>query len=418
MASLQPLSIRLVKAEWVGETPSPAYDALSPRQRRAHIDKHPLSYLTVTRGPEDLPAGTVWDKQIATDSARKALARLLDAEVFSDLHHNSIFVYRLIDEHHTQVAIVSGVDVADYHSGVVRPHEQLVQTRAQVLADQLQVVRTQSSPIAMAHRPNPLIGEITKQIIDTSLPALDFVTEDNLTQQVWVVTDPETIDKVRSALADEHLHVIDGHHRAAAAAAPGSNLSDDSQWMLCALFPSDQLRNIAFHRCLSSVDTDALLSDLAERFAVRQATTLDEVNERADDELALFADGRWYLVPIAVPTPITADDTDLSDTNDLDNRAQRALENLDSVRLQTEVLGPILDLQPGQASGHLDYISGAGDLDDLEQISETDRGAVWIMRPVPMDVFLLVSESSLTLPPKSTYFVPKARSGIFLRQLG
>ena len=418
MASLSPLSVRIVKPEWADQTPSPAYDALSPRQRRAHIDKYPLSYLTVTRGPEDLPPGTIWDKRVATNSARVALDRLLSADVFSDPHNSAFFIYRLVDEYHSQVAIVAGVDVADYHNGIVRPHEQLVQTRAQVLADQLDALRVQSSPIAMAHQPNPLVDEITSRITGSTPPALDFATDDGLTQQVWVVTDPNDIGQLKTALAGEHLHLIDGHHRAAAAASIHSDAEPETGWMMCALFPSEQLRNIAFHRCLTNIDPDTLISSVTERFTVTEVDTLEQVVDRADEELALFAGGSWYLVSIPFPATLEAGETDISDTSHLDSRAQRALDNLDSVRLQTQVLGPVLGLESGQASGQLGYTSGDGDIADLRSVAESEQAVVWVMRPVPMDVFLLVSESSLTLPPKSTYFVPKARSGVFLRHLG
>ena len=408
MADLVPIPVRLVAPAWVDRVPAPAHDSLTPDERRRFLEANPDCYLTVTRSPEDLRPGERWDADEALAASKEALTRLLDAGAFTSPEGPALYLYRLAIDDHAQVGVVGGVAVDDYDRGVVRIHEQIKAVRATHLATQLAELGVQSSPITLAHTPNAAIGDATRRWIDAHDPAIDVTAPDGLRQQVWEVTDHTVTECIRAALADEKLYLIDGHHRAAAASAhrarvgPGAG-HGGADVMLSAVFPSTELTNEAFHRWLRQVDAGELLTKLAEATTVRPASSIDAVLGREPDELALWADGRWHLVD--TPANVSA------------GNGPGPLGAIDPVRLERWVLEPILGIDESTSSDELTYLHGTADRSDLEALEHIETGAVWAMRPVSMAVLMAASDAQLTMPPKSTYFVPKVRSGVFLRSV-
>jgi uncharacterized protein (DUF1015 family) len=413
VAELAPIPVRLVAPDWVDRVPAPAHDSLSPAERRRYLEANPDCYLTVTRSPEDLAPGQVWDPSAALAGSRSALQRLIDSGAFTSPEGPALYLYRLTAGEHSQIGIVGGVSVDDYDRRVVRIHEQIKVSRANHLATQLDELGVQSSPITLAHRPNALIEQAVAAFVDSHPPAIDVVSADGLHQEVWEVADTDVANTLRSALADDVLYLIDGHHRAAAASThkhrvDGRDGLGGPNVMLCAIFPSAQLRNEAFHRWLRDIEPADLLAALAAATTVRPADGIDDVLDRGADELALWVDGDWYLVD-APALPEESAGSDSASTTPLDG--------LDPVRLERRVLEPLLGIDGSHQTPELTYLHGVADRADLESLEKIETGAVWVMRPVPMDVLMAVSDAGLTMPPKSTYFVPKVRSGVFLRSL-
>jgi uncharacterized protein (DUF1015 family) len=405
VARLEPVAARLISPEWVQRVPSPAHDSLSPEARRRHVALNPDSYLTVTRAPDDLPTGTRWDLREVLASSQASLDRLLDAGAFGELGAPALYLYRLTLGDHSQTGIVGLVATEDYDRGVIRVHERHVDARAQLLADHLAALQVQSSPIALAHRPHGTVTAVVSQATASTAPLLDFRSSDGLRQQLWLLEDRAAAGRLRDALADVPLYLIDGHHRAAAMsryrAASGS---PGAEWMLGALFADDQLQNQAFHRHLHGIDLARLLAELGRRYVVRHVAPVSDVAGRRPDELALLAGSRWHLLRLPYPArPASA----------------RALLNLlDPTRLQHHVLGPLLGIDGSAGPGaNLTYLPGLGDEADLVRLAGAGRDGVWVMRPVPVATLLAVADAGLVMPPKSTYFVPKVRAGVFLRHL-
>lgn len=404
MACLAPIVTRLIRPSWTDRVPAPAHDSLSATARRRFVSDNPDSYLTVTRSPDDLPDGRVWDPERALLGSRRSLARLLDLDAFSSPSDPALHLYRLALNGHEQVGIIGGVAVDDYDDGTIRIHEQINDERAEHLAAHLEALAVQSSPIALAHRPNRRIRTLIDDTMAATAPTVSFTAEDGLEQQVWTIGDPAAVEAIQAELADEPLYLIDGHHRAAAASRlRARSATDDNALMLCALFSARDLRNEAFHRILHGVAPDRLLDLVGDRFPVRRAVDLDTVLDRGPDDIALRTGGHWSLVTL--PEPPDAD-TD-------------PIAGLEPVRLQRSVLGPLFDIDPSSPSGVLTHRPGIADRADLESLAADDEGttAAWVMRPVLVDVLIKASDDGRVMPPKSTYFVPKVRSGVFLRSL-
>ncbi len=404
MTTVLPLHLRLVKPEWTDRVPSPAHDSLTPEDRRRYLLVHPDSYLGVTRGPEDLPPEGNWTTDDLLDAGRESLDRLLETGAFSELRRASFYIYQLERHGSVQNAIVAGVATADYAEGRVKLHENVRPERAEHLGRHFGMVGVQSSPIAVAHRPLPVIKQIVQRQIAKGDPLLDFETPDGLRQRVWPVEDAEAEVAIMDTLATEDLYLIDGHHRTAAAlahrAAAGPGRADR---VLSAIFSADELTNRSHHRMLDLGDGTAdFLEELMNRRTVRVVDSMVEVQRRTEDELALRARGRWYLVSVPfIGSP--------------DSVADR-LENLDPVRLKRGVLEPLLELGgTGYHSEMLSYRPGTRPNADLAAEADGNGFVFAMMRPVEVGELLAAADAGLIMPAKSTYFDPKARSGVFLR---
>lgn len=412
MARLEPVRARLVRPDWALRVPSPAHDLLTPADRRRYVAANPDTFLRVTRGPEDVEPGGEWSSAEAVAASREALGRLLAAGAYGELAPPALYLLRLTAsaggatpsaDPHAQIGIVGNLSVDDYEQGVIRVHERVHEHRAGHLADHLSGLRIQSSPITVAHRADPALSALVSTIAADTEPALDFTSADGLRQQVWRVSEPGRIAALQEALAGSPLYVIDGHHRAAAAVAHrrrSGGRDPEADWMLSVVFPADELRNQAFHRVLHGVDPDDLLARLRARFPVRSGVSLAEVLARRPGELALLTGTTWHLVDLGpVPSGPSAE----------------PLDRLDAVRLENEVLQPVLGLVSTRPDGRLTYRVGDPGPDELASWATAPDEALWLMRPVPLDVVLDAADAGAVMPPKSTFFQPKARSGVFLR---
>lgn len=410
MASVSPVALRFVTEQWKTEVPSPPHDALSVEARRHHLREHPRSYLGVTRAPED--GGDVNGSATAAGDAlqagRQTLVGLLDEQVFGPVNGPTFYVYRLVDGEHHQSGLVCGVATTDYDCGTVRIHERINQSRADHLARHLQVVGAQSSPIAMAFRAAPAVTEVMARTANANEPFLDIVDDDGLRQQLWRVPEEE-IAEIQGALHELPLYLIDGHHRAAASSTDlrESGEPEAEHRMLSVLFPYEELRNQAFHRVLTGMDAAVLEDALRQRFPVRSTDNPEVVVGRAPTELALAVPSgpeetgqilRWILFDIP-----------------FDSASPDALENIDPIRLGTHVISSILETDESGSDTRLSYRPGQADLETLGQLTLKPGEVLFLMRPVSMRTLMEASDEGNVMPPKSTYFQPKVRSGLFVR---
>lgn len=369
-----------------------------------------MSYLNVTRAPEDEPDGVDTDNASLVASGRVALQRILDSGAFTELDEPCMYLYRLIDGDHEQTAIVADVSVAAYEAGEIRVHEQIRGARAELLADHLEGVGHSSSPIALAFEADAAALAALESAKDAADPILDFEADDGLRQTVWRLDDADLIGFFVSVLAAVPAYVIDGHHRAAAALGvrhrANVSSSDDaspSDFMLGALFPLAQLRMGSFNRWVRDVDGEALdrvMLELHDRYAM---VDVEAAFEPKPGELGVCVRGRWHKLDLGT----ARDATD----------ARERLANLDPVVLQRDILQAMLGILDAGSDARLVNLSWDVPLESLEARVVRDGGIAFAVAPLTMGDLTIVADGGLTMPPKSTYFTPKARSGVFLRPL-
>jgi len=357
--------------------------------------------MAVTRGLEDVEPGEVASAEDLLHQGRAALDRLRQSGAFCAERGDDFYVYRLAEQSTSITGIVAGVSVDDYNAGRVRIHEHVKANRAIHLANHLDVVGVQSSPIAMAHRPNPVIADIIARAVGSE-PLLQFALPDGLEQTVWAIPQGPDHEAMRSALDNDPLYLIDGHHRAAAAAtfrtAAGPGMAD---WMLSAIFSTDELENAPHHRVLSPKGgVEETLRIIGRRLRVRRCS-VTEIDDRSPSEIALYGAGQWYCL-------------DLPHAGGSD--AAALLADLDPSRFQAQVLTPLFRIDPEGDDPALSYLAGQREVSELQNVVDEQQGLLAIMRQVPVTALVAAADAKLVMPPKSTYFEPKVRSGVFLRE--
>lgn len=398
MVDIVPLELALIEPAWIDRVPSPAHDSLTPDGRRAVLAANPDSYLAVTRSVEDLGPGTAATAEDVLALGRASLDRLVALGAFSKNRAAQFYAYQLQSGPHVQTGLVGGVATGAFADGGVLIHEQIHHDRSDHLARHLHIVGVQSSPIAVAHLPRPALRSVLDATTSAGPPLLDIESESGFSQRIWPI-DPERSEVIIAELHRQPLYLIDGHHRGAAAvqhrATVGAGTAD---WTLCALFPTDELTNHAFHRMLPGrIDewsTAAALADLGSR-------PIHEPNDVVDiggDEIALFdaANDCWLALHAPPVDNVAPSLSGLAPTR-LADRFSRAFGH--------------------RWRNHVRYRPGVLSLDQLIEEARDAGDVLFVLPALSIEQLIDVANAGLAMPPKSTYFDPKVRSGVFLRRL-
>jgi uncharacterized protein (DUF1015 family) len=391
---VQPVATRVVLADWATRVVSPAYDAMRPTERASIMDEDPYVFLHVTRSPGDVDDGA--GPAEVTEQNAAALQRLLDEPVFSEVRPPSLYLYSLRTDDHEQVGIVADVHLSGLTDGRIGPHERIQPHRAVHLADHLERVAVHSSPVAFGFDHDEVVEAVIERLVQTS-PMLQFERGDGIHQTVWEVPADE-VDQLVSCLSSHRLYIIDGHHRVAAAAerwARSENGAPEST-VLGALFPMSQLRVCAFHRWVADSaghDLESLTNAIAAQdFSVRPLGPGEDPTPAAPGQFGMYVDGQWFEIAPFRLHPAEFDVT----------------------VLQERILGPVLEIDEASRGGRLEYLPGSAGLDQLVSLTDERGGVAFALHPVLLSQLTAVVDRGQTLPPKSTYFEPKVRSGLFL----
>ncbi|MDE0116405.1 MAG: DUF1015 family protein [bacterium] len=393
----------LVRPEWAERVISRAYDNLSPQQRRTLVAANPYSYMSVTRSSEDLldGANVSHDRLIAEGAA--ALARLLDADAFTPTGRPALYLYRLTHEQGVQTGVVCTVPVRGFADGRIRIHEKVHDDRADLLTAHLTGVGATSSPVAMAVRaPRALYRELHE--ITTTVPAYLEFGSSAVRHQIWTVPENHT-DSLTAALSQNVLYVTDGHHRSAAAvraldAEPGDPALART---MAVVFPDDQLHIQAFHRLAvdqherSAQDCLAALTGAAKVTSVSSSMQAHPLKRGL---AGLYLGGSWHQMEL--PPAV----------------GNGAVNGLDVERLRRSILNPVLGADELGQPGAVQYLPASLGFDELAHRCDAENRVGFALFPLTVRELMSVADEGGLMPPKSSFFAPKPRSGAFLRVLG
>ncbi len=388
------VATRLVKPEWAARVVSPAYDSVRPNDRAELMARDPYVFLHVTRSPGDVTDGS--SPTEVTEQNAAALQWLLDEGVFTEVRPPAFYAYRLQSGDHCQTAVVADVSLAGVEDGRISPHERVQPHRAEHLTVHVTKVSVNSSPVALGYQDDPVVDAVVDQVTACE-PLLDFQREDGIHQTVWEVPE-ELAPRLEEHLGDKHLYIIDGHHRVAAGAEHWrlSGRPAAEAYVLGALFPTGQLRVSSFHRRVTDLgghDVASLCDAIAANdFSVRPLGPDEDPSPPEPGTFGMYVDGIWYQL----------------------KAFRRHPAEFDVTLLQDRILGPILGVEESGPSGRLEYLPGSAGLDHLAHVTDRLGGVAFAVHPVLLSQLTAIVDRGQTLPPKSTYFEPKVRSGLFL----
>ena len=408
MPALRPFAAWLVDPAHASEVVSPAYDSLTPRERYEYAEAHPQSYLSAMRSLEEFPADRQPTLDALLDANAAALERLLHGGWFRLHAEPRLYLYRMESAEGAQTGVVGEVSVDEYRRGLLKKHENTRSDREDRLARYLYAVGAASSPVSLAYRQDDAIDGLVAAEADRP-PALVYDADDGVRHSVWRIEDAERNARlVEYFAAVPCAYLTDGHHRCAATSRYAARRKEESSahsgeeaynFILAAFFPHDQLHIHPFNRCVRGLDgftPEAFLGALGNAFEVSPHANASTGSDEPG-RFVMHLDGRAYT--LRVRPGVAPDDP---------------AGSLDVNILQERILRPLLGIRDPRSDPRLDYRPGDFDSESLERLREEGWRVAFATCPPSIEALMAVADAGETMPPKSTFFVPKLRSGIFV----
>ncbi len=393
----------MVRSDWSERVISRAYDNLSPDQRRSLVAANPYSYMNVTRSRDDLSGNADLSHGDLVAEGAAALSRLFDAGAFTATGRPALYLYRLSHKQGVQTGVVGTVPVRGFADGRIRIHENVHDERTDLLTAHLQGVGATSSPVAMAVRSSHDLAAVLHEITSTVPADLEFGST-AVRHQVWTVPEDFT-PSLTAAFDHKVLYVTDGHHRSAAAVRALAAEPDNPVLArtLAVVFPDEQLYVQAFHRMAAdqlSRKPEDCLAALVEAAEVTPASSSFAARPRNKGMAGLYLGGSWHQLEL--PSAV----------------GKGAVDSLDVERLRRSILDPVLGADELGQPGAVAYLPASLGLEELARRCDQENRVGFALHPMTVRELMAVADENGLMPPKSSFFAPKPRSGVFLRVLG
>lgn len=413
MPTVRPFRGYLVAPERVHDVVAPAYDALTPAQRYRYAQLHPDNYVNAMRSLEEYPEHERPSLDELLQRNKQALENLLAQGAFQATASACLFIYRLSIDDHEQVGLVGEIPIDEYDRGVVRKHEHTQSNREDHLARYNDVVGASSSPVCLTYAHHPHIDATLDTCMKES-PAIDFVAEDGVAQTIWCIDDSDTHARIQEYFSEVgQAYLTDGHHRAASASrfarlrrqCNDNHTGDEPyNYLLVVLFPDDQVRIMAYNRYvkdLNGLSVDAFLDAVSKEFTVESLGAIppEQAEPARPREFSMLLADRWYRLRVD-PDTVPADDP---------------VGTLDITMLHDRILEHILGVADVRCDQRCESIAGALGMKGLAERCKDGGGVAFACHAMLIRQLMAVADAGLVMPPKSTWFDPKVRSGLFLR---
>ncbi len=412
MAILRPFKALRPKDEYASRVGALPYDVMNSEEAREMVKDNPYSFLHVDKAEVDLPLGIdIYSPEVYA-KAKENLNALSEKGICKQDEKPMLYIYRQIMNEREQTGIVGCTAVDDYINNVIKKHEF---TRADKEADRIRHVDTldaNTGPIFLTHRENSTVSAITENWKETHTPTYDFVSDDGVSQTVWVVDDDNVIDTLVKEFKEiPYLYIADGHHRCASAVNVGKKRRGDGEYdknaefnfFLSVIFPCDQLKIMDYNRVIADLNgntSDEFIAKMGEKFIVEEADE-SPYTPKERHTFGMYLDEKWYKVTAKA---------EFINEND-------PVECLDVSILQNNLITPILNITDPRTDKRIDFVGGIRGLGELERRVAEGMRIAFAMYPTSLNELMDIADAGKVMPPKSTWFEPKLLSGLFIHKL-
>lgn len=412
MAAVKPFRAVRPRQELASRVAALPYDVYDRREAKEAAGREPLSFLNIDRAETQFPDDTdiyapeVYEKARELYDERKVVG---DYVTEGD---RCYYVYRLVMDGRAQTGIVACVSVDDYLNGVVKKHENTREEKEQDRIRHVDALSAQTGPIFLAYRSRDTIDGIVDRVTAETPALYDFTAEDGIAHKVWKISDSTDVENIERAFADiGEIYIADGHHRAASAVKvslkrreeyPDYDGSEEFNYFLSVLFPDQELMIMDYNRSvkdLNGLTTVEFLDAIRENFSVTPLE--EEAHPDKKGQVTMYLDGKWYLLEISDKLRGITD----------------AVDSLDVSLLQDHLLEPVLGIRDPRTDERIDFIGGIRGLAELERRADSDMKVSFAMYPTSIHELFAVADAGRLMPPKSTWFEPKLRSGLFIHEI-
>ena len=407
---IKPFSALRPHPDFVETIASLPYDVMDTAEARVMAAGNPKSFLRVVRSEIDFPEGMDPHTDAVYAKAKENLDALVSDGSLVRENAPAYYLYRLIMGEHAQTAIVACCSIDDYANQVILRHEKTRKDKEDDRTRHILETNANTGQVFLTYRDLPAIDTIVEQACLDASPIYDFVAEDGIRHTVWVVEDAAELTSAFASVPK--AYIADGHHRSAASYRAGAirrqAAGDDhdpaaeyNRFMAC-LFPASQLNLLPYNRCvlnLNGLEPDAFLAAVAQRFEMED---VDSPHLDGPCSCAMYFKGKWHRLSWTLPV----------------SEASDPVSQLDVSRLQEDLLAPILGIDDPATHSDIFFVGGIRGTDELVRNVDSGRAAVaFAMYPTTIEQMMMIADAGQTMPPKSTWFEPKLRSGLLIHTL-
>lgn len=412
MAKIKPFRGVRPARELAARVASPPYDVMDAAEARLMSAGEPDSFLHISRPEIDLdPDIDHYSEQVYV-KGRDNLADFLRRGVLFQDSTDCYYLYRQQMGDVVQTGLVVCAAVDDYTGGVIRKHELTRADKEEDRVRHIDYLDANDEPVFFTFRFDPVIDELVRNA-STAVPEYDFTASDSVRHTFWIISDPAVIEKLTQLFEKiPQMYVADGHHRSAAAsrvrdiraaANPSHNGTEEYNYFLTVIFPDRELNIMPYNRVVCDLNNHTLaefMARVAENFEVTPVSS--PVSPDARHRFGMYIAGKWY---------------ELSARRDSFNESD-PVDRLDVSILQNNLLNPVLGIRNPRTDQRIHFVGGIRGLSELERLVASGGYAVaFSLCPTSIDELMSLADADKIMPPKSTWFEPKLRSGLFLHLL-
>jgi uncharacterized protein (DUF1015 family) len=405
LTDIRPFKCIRPQADLVQEIASVPYDVVSTVEAKELAENNPNSFLRIIRSEIEFSEDVNPYSQAVYERSRDNFDSFLQKGLLFEDSQEDLYIYQLQMDSHIQTGIVGCSSVDEYDQGLIKIHEK---TRPQKENDRVQHMLTlgaHAGPVFLTYRQTDSLKDLVKNEC-AGTPLYSFTAPDGIAHRIWKARDWSSISQAFRSISASY--VADGHHRAKSASRCRAEIrSSDSSYskedacnfFLTVLFPHDELQILPYNRIIKKLPAGPaeILDNIRTGFIVKEATAAPSKKGRC----SLYLDGKWYGINLETG----------------ENPAENPVAGLDVSILQNRILNPVFGIEDPRTDSNIDFIGGIRGTDELERLVDSgEAGAAFSLYPLAVNDLIQIADQGLLMPPKSTWFEPKLRSGLFVHR--
>lgn len=411
MATIRPFAALRPPKQYVEQVSCLPYDVMNHAEACAMAAGNASSFLHICRADIDTSEAAIHD-EITYQKSRENLETFIRKGFLVRENAPAYYIYRQMMWGRVQTGIVGCASVDEYLDGTIKKHELTRKEKELDRINHFDACSTQTEPVFLAYRKHEGIATAIREWIKFHKPEYDFTSDDGVTHLLWPVTDEEVIAAIRKGFEEvPTLYIADGHHRTASSAAvsakrrqqhPDYTGEEEYNYLMAVTFSDEDLFIMDYNRVvadLNGLTAEQFLQAIGEQFTVTPAKPGAPYAPKFKHEFGMYLNNTWYA--------ITAKEGSFD--------ANHPIDSLDCAILQSNLLAPILGINDPRTDNRIDFVGGIRGLEELER--RTGEGVAFSLYPVTMADLFHVADSGEIMPPKSTWFEPKLRSGLFAHEI-
>lgn len=386
------------------------YDVYNREEALKEVEREPLSFLAIDRAETQFDSSVDTYADCVYDKARERLdGRIADGTFITDTD-KAYYVYELTMNGRTQTGIAACASIDDYNNNIIKKHENTRADKEQDRINHVDRCSAQTGPIFLAYRADEVIrNEVAKA--KEEKPLYSFTSPDGIRHHVYKISNAQSVENIEKAFAGiDDIYIADGHHRAASAVKVGLKRREEHpdytgeeefNYFLSVLFPDEELMIMPYNRVvkdLNGYSKEEFIKKIEEKFEIEESAAAVEPAYKA--EFGMYLDEKWYK--LKAKKDILSDDP---------------VDGLDVAILQNNLLEPVLGIHDPKTDKRIDFVGGIRGLLELEKRCHTDCVLAFSMYPTSIAELFAVADAGRLMPPKSTWFEPKLRSGLFIHKI-